>query len=298
MDRLDDIRFAIRRHAREGLTPTQVLGVAVVTTARTTEPVGHVQEPTFTLVAGGAKHTALNGEVYRYGAGEYLVTTVDLPLVGSIVAADADEPFLAVSLQLDPDRIASLLLDTGVPNSVGDTTSMYSASAFGVGKAPPPLLDAIARLLALLDHPADIPALRVGIEREILWRLLTGQQGGTIRQIGIAGSRLAHLARAIRWIRDHYDQKLSIADLAATAAMSPSSFHRHFLAVTSMTPLDYQKQLRLNEARMRLLTGDHDVAEVGFTVGYASPSQFSREFRRMFGIAPSQAVASAVPTQA
>lgn len=264
---------------------------------QTTEPIGHVQEPTFTLVAGGVKHTALNGEVYRYGAGEYLVTTIDLPLVGSIVAADDHEPFMAVSFRLDPDRIASLLLDTGAPStssSIG-TTAAHSPSAFGVGQAPPPLLDAIDRLLALLDHPADIPALRAGIEREILWRLLTGLQGATIRQIGIADSRLAHLGRAIRWIREHYAERLPIADLAEIAAMSPSSFHRHFLAVTSLTPLDYQKQLRLNEARMRLLTGDRDVATVGFSVGYSSPSQFSREYRRQFGTAPSETALSAAP---
>jgi hypothetical protein len=198
MDRLDDIRLAIRRHARDGLTTTAIPGVTVVSRTRTTEPVGHVQEPTFTLVAGGAKHTALNGEVYRYGAGEYLVTTVDLPLVGSIVAANTNEPFLAVSFRLDPDRIASLLLDTGVPKRADGTSATSSPSAFGVGQAPPPLLDAIARLLALLDEPADIPALGAGLEREILWRLLTGPQGATIRQIGIADSRTAHLTRAIR----------------------------------------------------------------------------------------------------
>jgi AraC-like DNA-binding protein len=289
VDRLLDIRHAIARHARDGLTATALPGLSVLRTIRTTQPCGDILEPAFGLVAGGVKHTALNGEVYRYGAGEYLVVSVDLPVVGNIVAADPDEPFLAVVIRLNPDRIASLLLDTGVPSG---SSGAYSPSAFGVGHAPPPLLDAIARLLALLDQPADIPALCAGIEREILWRLLTGPQGATIRQIGIADSRLAHLARAIRWIRDHYDQPLRIPDLAATAAMSPSSFHRHFLALTSMTPLEYQKQLRLNEARMRLLTGDHEVAAVGFAVGYSSPSQFSREYRRMFGAAPSQTALS------
>jgi transcriptional regulator GlxA family with amidase domain len=136
-------------------------------------------------------------------------------------------------------------------------------------------------------------ALGAGIEREILWRLLTGPQGATIQQIGTADSRLTHLTRAIRQIRDHYDQSLRIPDLAAAAAMSPSSFHRHFLALTSMTPLEYQKQLRLNDARMRLLAGGHEVATVGFSVGYSSPSQFSREYRRMFGEAPSQTAACA-----
>jgi len=269
--------------------------VSVLRATRTTQPVGDVLEPAFVLVAGGIKHTAVNGKVYQYGADEYFAASVDLPVVGSIVAADTDEPFLAVVFRLNPGRIASLLLDTGVP---GGPPGARSPSAFGVSHAPPPLLDALTRLLTLLDEPADVAALGAGIEREILWRLLTGPQGATIRQIGIADSRLSHLTRAIRWIRDHHDQPLRIPDLAATAAMSPSSFHRHFLALTSMTPLEYQKQLRLSEARMRLLTGDHEVAAVGFTAAYSSPSQFSREYRRMFGEAPSQTALSAAPVLA
>jgi AraC-like DNA-binding protein len=292
MDRLLEIRQAITRHAGNGLTSTALPGVSVLRTTRGTQPAGGVLEPAFALIAGGVKHTALNGEVFRYGAGEYLVASVDLPVVGSIVAASEDEPFLAVTVALNPDRIASLLLDTGVPNS---PSGAKSSAAFGVGRAPCSLLDAIARMLALLDQPADIPALGAGIEREILWRLLTGPQGSTIRQIGIADSRLAHLTRATRWIRDRYDQPLRIPDLAATAAMSQSSFHRHFHALTSMTPLEYQKQLRLNEARMRLLAGNYEVADVAFSVGYSSPSQFSREYRRMFGTAPSQTALNAAP---
>lgn len=286
VDWLPDIRQAITRHAGDGLTPTALPGVSVLRTTQTTGPLGDVLEPAFALVAGGVKQTALNGEVYRYGAGEYLVASVDLPVVGSIVAADEHEPFMAVVLRLRHDRIASLLFDTGA--TPRGTSGTHSPSAFAVGHAPPPLLDALVRLLRLLDQPADVAALAPGIEREILWRLLTGPQAATIRQIGIADSRLAHLARAIQWIRDHYEQPLRIADIAAIAAMSPSSFHRHFLALTSMTPLQYQQQLRLNEARMRLLSGDHEVAAVGHSVGYSSPSQFSREYRRMFGAAPSQ----------
>ncbi|NEB93906.1 AraC family transcriptional regulator [Streptomyces bauhiniae] len=285
MDRLLDIKNAITRHAHEGLTATALPGLSVLRTTRTTQPSGDVLEPAFALIAGGLKHTALNGEVYEYGPGEYLVATVDLPVVGNIVTADEDDPFMAVTLRLKPDRIASLLLDTGGPHR---PASAHSLSAFGVGHASAHLLDAIARLLALLDHPADLAALGAGVEREVLWRLLTGPQGASIRQIGIADSRLAHLTRAVRWIRDHYTQPLRVPDLATTAAMSPSVFHRHFLTLTSMTPLEYQKQLRLNEARMRLLTGHHDIAEVGFSVGYSSPSQFSREYRRMFGAPPSQ----------
>jgi AraC-like DNA-binding protein len=285
VDQLDEIRQAIIRHAGNGLTATTLPGLSVLCTTETTPPRGDVLEPAFALIAGGVKHTALNGGVYRYGAGEYLVASIDLPVVGSIIVADRGEPFMAVALRLNPSAIASLLLDTG---RASGQPSGPPREAIGVGRASPPLLDAISRLLALLDTPIDIPALAPGIEREILWRLLTGPHTATIRQIGIADSHLTQVARATRWIRDHYQQPFRIEDLAAIAGMSPSSFHRHFRALTSMTPLAYQKQLRLNDAHVRLLSGDHEVAAVGFSVGYLSPSQFSREYRRMFGTAPSQ----------
>ena len=141
---------------------------------------------------------------------------------------------------------------------------------------------------ALLDAPDDAAALAAGIEREILWRLVTGPQGATVRQIGLADSRLAHLGRAIRWIRAHYDQTVRIEELAALATMSVTLFHRHFRAVTSMTPVQFQKQIRLHEARARLLAEPGDVAGAGYAVGYDSPSQFSREYQRMFGLPPSR----------
>src|SRR6185312_14998464 len=159
-------------------------------------------------------------------------------------------------------------------------------AGIAVSDASPALLDAIGRLLALLDSPDDAAALAACVEREVLWRLVTGPQGATVRQIGLADSRLAHLARAIRWLRGHYDQTVRVEQLAALATMSVTSFHRHFRAVTSMTPIQLQKQIRLNEARARLLTEPGDVAGAGFAVGYDSPSQFSREYRRMFGVPP------------
>src|ERR1700716_4011714 len=155
-----------------------------------------------------------------------------------------------------------------------------------VSDASPALHDATGRLLALLDAPRDAAALAAGVEREVLWRLLTGPQGATVRQIGLADSRLAHLTRAIRWIRGHYNETLRVEQLAALATMSVSSFHRHFRAVTSMTPIQYQKEIRLREARARLLAEPGDVTGVGFVVGYESPSQFSRAYRRMSGALP------------
>jgi transcriptional regulator GlxA family with amidase domain len=150
------------------------------------------------------------------------------------------------------------------------------------------LLDAVARMLRLLDHPADAPVLAPLIEREILWRLLTGPHAAVIRQTGMADSGLSHVSRAIRWIRDNYAQPLRIADLARLAGMSPSAFHRRFRAVTAMSPLQFQKRIRLQEARSLLVARGGDVAGVGHLVGYDSPTQFNREYRRLFGAPPGQ----------
>jgi AraC-like DNA-binding protein len=206
------------------------------------------------------------------------------------VQASAHEPFLAFVLKLRPERIAALLLDTAPAATLRPGSVEATPAGIAVSEAAPALLDAICRLLALLDTPGDAAALASGVEREVLWRLVTGPQGATVRQIGLADSRLALLGRAIRWIRSHYDQTLRVEELAELANMSASSFHRHFRVVTSMTPIQFQKQMRLHEARARLFAEPGDVAGVGHAVGYDSPSQFSREYRRMFGVPPSQDV--------
>jgi AraC-like DNA-binding protein len=209
-------------------------------------------------------------------------------VIGRTLQASVEEPFLAVVLELSPERIAALLLET--PPVAGARPGAVDALPAGiaVNDASPALLDALGRLLALLDAPDDAAVLAAGIEREVLWRLITGPQGTTVRQIGLADSRLAHLAQAIRWIRSHYNETLRVEQLAVMATMSVSSFHRHFRAVTSMTPIQFQKQIRLHEARALLLAEPGDVAGAGYAVGYDSPSQFSREYRRTFGVPPSR----------
>jgi AraC-like DNA-binding protein len=236
----------------------------------------------------GHQGDALNGRTFTYGAGQFLVVSVDLPVIGHITQGSADEPFLAFVLELRPQMIAALLLETAPAATAGPEVLDALPAGIAVSDASPALLDAIGRLLALLDVPDDAAALAAGVEREVLWRLITGPQGATVRQIGLADSRLAHLARAIRWIRGHYSETLRVDELAALATMSVSSFHRHFRAVTSMTPIQFQKEIRLHEARARLLAEPRDVTGVGFAVGYDSPSQFSREYRRMFGLPPSR----------
>ena len=285
MDELDRLKESLSRHAGERLTPTALPGVSVACSRAITEPLGDMAEPTLAVIAQGVKETTLNGRTYRYGPGQFLVVSVELPVTGCLVQASADEPFLAFVLELRPERIAALLLETA-PARLGAATA--TPAGIAVSDASPALLDAAGRLLALLDTPGDAAALAAGIEREVLWRLLTGPQGTTVRQIGLADSRLAHIARAIRWIRVHYNETLRVEELAALATMSLSSFHRHFRAVTAMTPIQFQKQIRLREARALLLAQPGDVTGVGFAVGYDSPSQFSREYRRAFGVPPSR----------
>ncbi|MDQ1518357.1 MAG: hypothetical protein QOE80_4187 [Actinomycetota bacterium] len=288
VDELTRMKESITRHAGDGITRTALPGVSVICSPMMTEPLCDVAEPTLAVIAQGVKDTALNGRTFTYGAGQFLIVSVDLPVMGHITRASADEPFLAVLLNLRSERIAALLLETAPAANPRPGAVDTTPAGIAVSDASPALLDAIGRLLALLDAPDDAAALAAGVEREVLWRLITGPQGATVRQIGLADSRLAHLARAIRWIRGHYDETLRVEELAARATMSVSSFHRHFRAVTSMTPIQFQKQIRLHEARARLLAEPGDVAGVGFAVGYDSPSQFSREYRRMFGRPPSR----------
>lgn len=280
MDKLTELRALIQRQARLWPAPLALDGVHVYASEGATPPAQHMTEPVFALVAQGAKQTILGERTYDYGAGQYLVASVDLPICGCITEASADAPFLAIGLNLKPAIIASLLLE--MPHS----TTTASMSGMHVSNATPALLDAVLRLLHLADQPGDIAVLAPMIEREIHWRLLSGEQGVAIRQIGMADSRLSHIGRAIRWIREHYAELLRSEDLARLAAMSVSSFHRHFRAVTAMSPLQYQKQIRLQQARVRLMQEPGDVAAIGYSVGYDSPSQFSREYSRLFGAPP------------
>jgi AraC-like DNA-binding protein len=288
VDELARLKELLTRNAGEGLTPTALPGVSIQCSRTTTDRVGAITEPTLAVIAQGAKETALNGRVFAYTAGQFVITSLELPVVGHIVQASADEPFLAFVLRLRPDKIASLLLETAPAGTIRRGTPDAVAAGIALSDASPALLDAVGRLLALLESPGDAGALAAGIEREVLWRLVTGPQAATVRQIGLADSQLSHLGRAIRYIRSNYEKTLRVEELAGLATMSLSSFHRHFRGVTSMTPIQFQKQIRLHEARVRLLAEPADVAGVGFAVGYESPSQFSREYRRMFGLPPSR----------
>jgi len=275
----------IGRHARPDTT-TAVDGV-LASKVDGPDPVSPSMTGTvLALIAQGAKRLALGDRVYEYGAGQYLVASVDLPVTGHFVDATREHPALGFGLVLRPSVVAELLLQAGpgnLPPAAG-----AAPPGIAVNDAPDELVDAAVRLLRLLDHPRDATVLAPLIEREIVWRLLSGEQGAVVRQLGLADSSLSHIARAVRWIRDHYAQPFRVDDVARVAGMSVSAFYRNFQAVTAMSPIQFQKQIRLQEARLLLATHPHDITGVGHRVGYDSPSQFSREYRRRFGAPPSQ----------
>jgi AraC-like DNA-binding protein len=281
---LDELRTLLARHARPDWT-TAIEGVLISKVEQPSAPSTSMSGTVLALIAQGAKRLALGERVYEYRAGQYLVASVDLPVTGHFTEASPQRPALGFGLTLQPAAVAELLLQAGS----GDIRRPRSGAVPGiaVSDASDDLLDAVVRLLRLLDRPRDIAVLAPLFTREILWRLITGEQGATVRQLGLADSGLAHVARAVRWIRDHHWESFRVQDLAQASGMSVSAFHRNFQAVTAMSPIQFQKQIRLQEARLLLATRPNDVTGVGHSVGYDSPSQFSREYRRQFGAPPS-----------
>ncbi|WP_433559628.1 AraC family transcriptional regulator [Pseudonocardia xinjiangensis] len=282
---LDGLRALLARHARPDAT-TAIDGVLVSQVEQSTPPSPSMSGTVMALIAQGAKRIALGDRVYEYRAGQYLIASVDMPITGQFTEASPERPAMGFGLVLHPATVAELLLQAApgdLPPPGGG-----APSGMAVNDAPAALVDAVIRLLSLLDQPRDIAVLAPLIKREILWRLITGEQGAVVRQLGLADSSLSHIARAVRWIRDHYAQSFRVEDLAQLSGMSLSAFYRNFQAVTAMSPIQFQKQIRLQEARLLLAMQSSDVSGVGHRVGYDSPSQFSREYRRQFGAPPSQ----------
>jgi AraC-like DNA-binding protein len=279
---LTELQRLIARHSKPEAPAFRVLpNVTLMSATAPTPPIAEITEPMLALVARGIKRVCLGDRTFDYSTGQYLIVSVDLPLEAHVAEATEEAPYLGLGFTLRPEAIASLLLEVGTLQS-----PRSDPPGIAVSHLPDDLIEPMIRVLRLVDRPADIPVLAAAMEREILWRLINGPQGTMVRQIGLADSRLAQIGRAIRWIRGHYAEALRTEDLARIAGMSVTSFHRHFLGVTSMTPIQYQKQIRLQTARARPMSSAEDVAAVGFAVGYDSPSQFSREYRRQFGHAP------------
>lgn len=242
-----------------------------------------VCEPILVILVQGKKEALLGGETYCYGAAQYLVVSVDLPLSAFVVEATLAEPYLGFKLNLDPRQLCDIITSQ---STLSTSKKENSVRGLFVSNADPPLLDCALRLTKLLDTPQDIPFLAPIIIREIYYRLLIGEQGESVRQIATSGSNMQRIAEVIKFLKTDFTKPIQIEDLAMQARMSPSSFHHHFKAVTSMSPLQYQKQLKLLAARRLMLAENSDAANAAYQVGYESPSQFSREYSRMFGAPP------------
>jgi AraC-like DNA-binding protein len=246
------------------------------------EPIHGVYEPAVCFMAQGSKQAMAGEYVFRYRAGDYLIISVDVPIVSQITEATPQHPYLCLRLDLDPAAIGALMLEADVARAGRETPS----SSLAVSPIDDDLLDAAIRLLRLLDSPSDIPILAPLAEREILYRLLRGEQASRMGQIAFAESKLQQVNRAITWIKRNFREPLMIETIASEARMSASALYQHFKGVTGMSPLQFQKQLRLQEARRLMLSEAADAAMAGHAVGYESPSQFSREYRRLFGAPP------------
>ncbi|MDR6872295.1 AraC-like DNA-binding protein [Bosea sp. BE125] len=276
----------------DGVHQTAIPRLALIRSSQPTEPMHGLHLPALCIIVQGRKQVMLGEQIYLYDRTHYLVVSVDLPIIGQVVEASTEEPYFSVRLDLDPVQLSALMLESK-PNATkpGEGGHTGAGPGLAVNPAAPELLDAMLRLVRLLETPHDIAVLAPLAEREILYRLMNGEQAARLRQIATAESKLQQVNRAIGWIRRNYDKTFSIEALASEASMSPSALHQHFKAVTAMSPLQYQKQLRLQEARRLILGAALDAASAGFRVGYESPSQFSREYRRLFGAPPLRDVA-------
>jgi AraC-like DNA-binding protein len=247
-----------------------------------TQPTSYMYEPSLCLIAQGVKRVLLGDDTYVLDPHHFLITSLDLPTVVQIIHASREQPYLGLILKLDRREMSQLMVDSHLP----PPRAQHSCRGMATGEVTLPLLTAVQRLLDLLAEPQDIPILAPIIQREMLYRLLVGDQGARLRQIASAGSQSHQIAQAIDWLKRHYTLPLRIEDLAAQAHMSPSTFHHHVRALTAMSPLQDHKWLRLHEARRLMLTERLEAATAAFQVGYESPSQFSREYRRVFGAPP------------
>lgn len=286
MDNMAQLAETITRYAPEtGMYGTAIPRLSLFRADRPTLPIPSVYEASLCLIAQGAKRVSIGDHSLVYDASRYLVVSLDLPLTGHIIEAGPEKPYLCCKMDLDLSALADLVIAQGAAMDEEQPSPVLA-----VYPSDPELVDATCRLVKLLDQPQSIATLAPLIEREILYRLLAGPHRATMRQLAAANSHLSQVSRAVALIRSGFRKRLAVRDIAAAAGMSESSLYEHFKAVTRMTPLEYQKQLRLQEARRLMLATGASAGAAGFAVGYESPSQFSREYRRLFGAPPRQDV--------
>lgn len=273
---------------REGPHSTAIAPLHLFRYLAPQELLHNVFNPVVCLVAQGSKRMMLGGETYVYDPTHFLLITVDLPAASQVIEATARAPYLGLSLDIDAGQIGALVSEMNLPATPNRSSS---GRGIAVGCLDAPLLDAFVRLLRLLEHPQHIGVLAPLVTREIFYLLLVGEQGEKLRRTAFGNGETQNIVRALHWLKHNFAQPLRIEDIAREVHLSPSAFHHGFKAVTAMTPLQYQKQLRLQEARRLMLGLDMDAATAGLRVGYESASQFNREYRRLFGDSPRRDIA-------
>jgi AraC-like DNA-binding protein len=280
---LEALKENIARWTDKGdQVPTAIPGLSLYRRDEPTQPTCSMYDPRICLIAQGAKRVLLGDDTYVYDADHFLIASVDLPTVVQIIKASRERPYLGLILKLDQREISQLMVDSNLP----PPRAQQSSRGMAIGEVTLPLLTAFQRLIDLLAEPKDIPILAPIIQREIFYRLLVGDQGARLRQMASAGSQSQQIARAIDWLKGNFHRPLRVDELATQVHMSTSTLHHHFRTLTAMSPLQFQKSLRLSEARRLMLTERLDVSTAAFQVGYESPSQFSREYGRLFGAPP------------
>ncbi len=282
MEQMKELAELIERNVTtDGTHETSIAGLRFVRSSRISEPVYSVYEPSLCVVAQGSKLVLLGEESYKYDSASYLTASVHLPITGQIVKATPEKPYLCVHLQLEMSQIFEV-----VQSSNQEKPNSSPGRGLVISRINDSLLDVVLRLIRLLENPKDIPVLAESIQREIIYRVLQNEQNESLKHFTLVGSQAHRIAKAIGVLNKKFAQPLKVADLAKEARMSSSSFYNHFKEVTGMSPIQYQKQLRLQEARRLLLTENLEAAEAAFQVGYESPSHFSREYSRRFGLSP------------
>lgn len=266
----------------DGLHITEIPSLHMMRATATSEPIHSMYAPSLCFIVQGAKSAALGQEIYHYNPNTYLVTSVHLPIKSEITEASPEVPFIGLHLEFTPDQILDILQHT----DLAWPEESEPGSGIFVGKTNSQLLDALLRLVKLFDQPAEIPILAPLITREILFRVLQGEQGHLVKQFAVIGSQAHAIAKAIQLIHRDYSKPLRVEELAKEVNMAASSFHKHFKQVTALSPLQYQKRIRLQEARHLMISEKMGAADAAFQVGYESPSQFSREYARLYGLPP------------
>ena len=279
----DELIECIARAIREDGRVEPLKGLHLIRRSSPTEWVHSVSDLALCVIAQGSKEILLGDTRYRYDPAHYLLTTVELPIVSQVIEASQERPYLAFRLELDPALVGSVLVEAG---HLSSSRSHADVRAINVSPVDASLLDAVVRLVRLLDSPTEARFLAPLITREIVYRLLMGEQGDRLRHMAALGDHTYRIARAIERLRQDFDQPLRIDDIARELGMSVSGFHHHFKAVTALSPLQFQKQVRLQEARRLLLGEGLDAASAGYRVGYNDDSHFSREYKKLFGVPP------------